>query len=650
MPKSLRDIVSDSKVTSIGAAKNAFMSANNIPDERSLYNQYPDFDVKLGNEWSSARGGRGPSIGGTQSSGGGETKTSGTIVSNLVQGVGSLLKTQESQPGKYLPALQDQLIGVDDVMSTFLDKQGKLNSLQEIGQSIVTSAASKIQDYYTEQTTLLEEINSKAMLTGTLSKDFRETITSANPRLVQLGVSFQDLAESANKIVNDSGRFALVNQETLEKAGEVGKAYLGSMQDMVALYSDFEKVGIGAKDANLAIDRAGKRSMELGLQSKKVVSDIAQNMDKLNSYGFKNGIDGLSSMAKKAVEFRMSMQEVFTIADKVMNPEGALELAANLQVLGGAIGDFNDPLKMMYMATNNVEGLQDALIGAAGSLASYNSEQGKFEITGVNLRRAKEMAAQMGISYQELAKGAIAAAERSSAASDLIARGLTLKPEQTEFLTNIARMKDGKMTIDLGQSPDLQKYFGAQEVALDQLTDQQAKELLEYQDELKEKTTEDIARGQATSIENIKRDVNYIAILARNQAGKMGIQLAEEMGIGPTAQAKLAQTTKTESVAGGAVVENAIKNIGDNFVGGIKEIKGTFSGKNMDNENKDKKVGATTNNVSTLTKDDLKTAYVEAQNQLNVNQKSGNVTFSVVMDPANPGGYLNQQQTVTVGK
>jgi hypothetical protein len=303
------------------------------------------------------------------------------------------------------------------------------------------------------------------------------------------------------------------------------------------------------------------------------------------------------------------------------------------------------------MATNNVEGLQDALIGAAGGLATYNSEQGRFEITGVNLRRAQAMAKEMGISYQQLAQGAIAAAEKSAAASDLMARGLTLKPEQTEFLTNIARMKDGRMTIDLGKSPDLQKYFGKQEVALDELTDVQAKELLKYQEDLKEKTTEDIARGQATSIENIKRDVNYIALVARNQAGKMGYQLADEMGIGPLAQEKLAKSTRTEAKAGSEFAAGAVRTVGEQLIGGAQEVKttvtGNISGKNMDNQNKNSTTTNNNNSTSNLTKEEIIDGVATGVSRSKVNDKPGFITMNVVVDPQAPGGYTSQQEKMT---
>jgi hypothetical protein len=170
------------------------------------------------------------------------------------------------------------------------------------------------------------------------------------------------------------------------------------------------------------------------------------------------------------------------------------------------------------MATNNVEGLQDALIGATGGLALYNEEQGRFEITGINLRKAKAMADSLGISYQEFSKGAIAAAERSKAASELAARGLTLSDEQREFITNISQMKGGKMTIELN-SEKLQNEFGAKEVALEDLTQQQLTRLTEFQNEFVKLSEEDIVRKQATDIENVKRDVSAIRAIASQQAG-----------------------------------------------------------------------------------------------------------------------------------
>ncbi len=465
----------------------------------------------------------------TQTSGGGSG--SGGFIQTVTGGISAIAKTQELSSYPQMPTYEDETFKVSELTGQLFDEStGKLKELDEIGKIIIEKAFEQVETYLEQQTVLLDRVNNGMKLTGQFSKDFRDELTETNPYLLRMGISFDDLVDAAEDFNSEIGLFRMNNRDTWVEAAKAAKAYVGDLDDVVDMLPEFQDIGLGARDAIESIKEAGSNVMKLGVNSKNVTKELGSSISKLNEYGFKGGIDGLTTMIKKSIEFRMSMSEVFKIADKVMNPEGALELAANLQVLGGAIGDFNDPLKMMYMATNNVEGLQDSLIDAAQSLATYNEEQGRFEITGVNLRRAKEMANQLGISYDELAKGAIAAAERTSAAADMMAAGLTLEDEQTEFLTNLAQMKDGKMTIEV--SDRMREILGldkdTKEIALENLTQTQAEQLLAYQDELRTKTDEEIIRGQATDIENINRDVSFLAGLARIQAGRLGETVYQE--------------------------------------------------------------------------------------------------------------------------
>jgi hypothetical protein len=275
-------------------------------------------------------------------------------------------------------------------------------------------------------------------------------------------------------------------------------------------------------------------------------------------------------MVQKANEFRISMDSVYQVAEKVFSPEGALELSANLSVLGGAMGDFADPIKLMYMATNNVEGLQDALIDAAGSLTTYNQEQGRFEITGVNLRKAKAMASELGISYQELAKGAIAASERSAAASALMTSGLVMDEKEKEFLTNLSQMKDGKMVIEVPKS--LMSELGGQtEVILEDLTNAQKTTLLANQQAFEKMSSEDVARGQLSATENIQRDVAFLAATTRGQAVKSFKSAAEAAGITGEDSQKFVKEMTDKLAKGEIEMMGSFNETARNF---IKNIKG----------------------------------------------------------------------------
>jgi hypothetical protein len=369
--------------------------------------------------------------------------------------------------------------------------------------------AQKLQDAILKQlkleSDLHNQINEGMGLTGELSELFRNSLVDTLPEAARLGYDIGNITEMMLTLTENSGKFNIIAQNTLERGFQTARAFGMTLPQLATAFGEFEKVGLGASDALDRINTAGLESASLGLNAKKTTTDLRDNLSKLNEYGFKSGVEGLNRMVQKSAEFRMNMAETFKVADKVMNPESAIELTANMQMLGGAVGDLNDPLKLMYMATNNVEGLQDAIQGAAATLATYNTEQKRFEITGANIRRGKEMAAQLGISYSEFAKGATAAQERLLATDTLLARGFNMDDKEKEFLTNLASMKDGEMQIVVPKSlqDSLGKELGKNEVKLSDLTNKQVEALKKYQDQLEEKTPEDMAKEMFTETQKI---------------------------------------------------------------------------------------------------------------------------------------------------
>jgi hypothetical protein len=224
------------------------------------------------------------------------------------------------------------------------------------------------------------------------------------------------------------------------------------------------------------------------------------------------------------------------------------------------------------MATNDAGGLQDAMIGVAGSLATYNSELGRFEITGANLRKSKALADQMGMSMEEMSKTAIKAAERSSAATALLSSGLQIDEKEKEFLTNISKMEGGRMVIDIPES--LAKKLGVEDtkVALENLSPTVAKGLLENQKAFEQMSTEDIARDQYTTTQNIQKDVSALLTLAKvRAAGGFRQPLSEvdkflEKNLGST----LKTTTSAEIAGKGGELSKFFEEVGKKTEGTLK--------------------------------------------------------------------------------
>jgi hypothetical protein len=409
---------------------------------------------------------------------------------------------------------------VSDVIKGFFSKGSTVTGgVKNIIDKSFNAVMEATNDILKEQVKLHNDVNSALSISGDMSQALRDNIRDTIQPAAAFGYELEDVSNTVIKMMMETGRLSSFSSEVMGKLPSVSRAFVEDMGTLGSYFRQYELVGISAENTIDSIEKGGESSLRLGLNARKVVKETAENISRINEFGFSKGVEGLNRMVQKSVEFRMNMNSVFKIAEDVFDPDKAINLSANLQAIGGAIGDFNDPLKLMYMATNNVEGLQDALIGVAGSLATYNKEQGKFELTGVNLRKARALAQELGIDYKELSNSAIASAERSAAATELMARGLDLKPEQKEFLTNISRMKGGRMVIDVSNMSD--QFRGLKEIALSELTENQKKILLENQETFKKMSTEDIAKAQYTETQKMALNIAEINAMLKIQIAKV---------------------------------------------------------------------------------------------------------------------------------
>lgn len=457
----------------------------------------------------------------------------------------------------------DDNIDVSKYLNALRSLANPLELIKQFGGDILRQIQNEEQ--------LRTDINEQIGITGNLSEGVRNTIIESTTSALRFGFGMSEVSKMFQSMADITGKANFMSVETADKSYSVARAFVGSLTDVGKLLGEAEKIGLGASDTLDAIEKTGRSSLGLGLNTKKTTDLLKTDLGKLNEYGFKNGIEGLNRMVQKSLEFRMNLGEVYKIADKVMNPDSAIELTANLQVLGGAIGDFNDPLKLMYMATNNVEGLQDALIGAAGSLATYNQEQGRFEITGVNLRRAKEMASQLGVEYKEFAKGAIAAQERLSVVQDLAGKGFDLTEKDQEFIANLSQMKDGKMTLSVPK--DVADKIGLPiETAVTDLTQSQITALKDNQKLLDKTSLEDVARDQFSAVKNIQNDVNAMANrqirgvtpVVRNIAEDSGaFKSLKEIAVSGAKEAVIRNTTESGLANALDVLKQTVKNYGN---------------------------------------------------------------------------------------
>jgi hypothetical protein len=134
------------------------------------------------------------------------------------------------------------------------------------------------------------------------------------------------------------------------------------------------------------------------------------------------------------------MSEAFNLAEDAMNPERAVELASSFQRLGVSVGTLADPFALMNASINDPGALQESLVNATKQFTYFDEKTKSFKINPQGMLTLRQMAKETGMSYENLSKSGLAAAELDKRLSQ-ISPSLNFKDESDkQFLTNLSEM------------------------------------------------------------------------------------------------------------------------------------------------------------------------------------------------------------------
>lgn len=276
-------------------------------------------------------------------------------------------------------------------------------------------------------------------ITGQRFKTFESAAESAESKVVDLGFELGENVKMMTDFANATGRQVILSQSSQENMMEVARATGLSLENMGTLTGDMEAFGLGSIQAANTIMGIRDMSEKMGVNSGKVIKKFEQNLGLLNKLDFKGGVKGMAKMAAYSEKFKLSMESVASVSDKVFRPEGAIEAAATLQTLGGSLSQLGDPFQLMYEARYAPEELAKSLTESAKASAVFNKETGEFEVNALELDRLREAAGALGMDYTELVKTA-----KQASKIDYLEKFLPSGMDQTDkdILIGMTEMSD----------------------------------------------------------------------------------------------------------------------------------------------------------------------------------------------------------------
>lgn len=393
----------------------------------------------------------------------------------------------------------------------------------------------------------LSENRSKT-LTSNFNASVKESLT--------LGYSLDDMRETFSTFAEETGRARILSSEEAENIAKVAQGANLYASEATKMAEQFDLMGVSSEKMVNFLNETIRTSREMGLNSNKVIKVLQTNMKSMQQYSFSRGVKGMVEMSKMAVKMRMDVGEMLGMADKFYQPEAAIEAAANLQLLGGDIAQaFGDPFTVMYEARNKPEELAKRVGKMTENMVSFNEQTGEFDFPAEARMQLQSVSKELGIGMDSLTEMTRQASKIKSIKMNV--SGNILDENMREGIAGMARMKDGKWQVDFTEGGKTMTK------SIDDLTNEQAKLILDQEEEKKGKTDTDYLSEIALYTQTFSEKVANIG-----ESQQFGF--AAEMDVySVTMDSFLRDSLDTYSRESKAMFETLTKSFGD---GGLRQV------------------------------------------------------------------------------
>ena len=399
----------------------------------------------------------------------------------------------------------------------------------------------------------------------------REQITAIKAAMAEavtsvtlLGGGFDKILEIQTQVSKVLGTNLILNSQSYEKLYATAQV---TDQSATLLTKGFKDAGYSVYAIGDQMQKVMDVSRSIGVNGQQVSKQVVENMGAMNQYNFQGGVEGMAKMAAQAVNLRVDMKSTLELANKMFDPEQAINMSAAMQRLGVAQGDLLDPLKMMDLAQNDPAELQNQIAEMSKSFTRLKADGTGFEILPGEKRRMMEISKELFGNTEQLGKMALAAGD------------LDLKMSKIQFSDKITDESTQKLIANMAEMGEGGEY---KVTYTDAKGDVQTKNVTEIAPEDIEaitkasqpKSMEDIAKDQLTTQTKIQKDIESIA-------NRTGYGLAGTKSVTMAENAAREVSGALPKVAGG---ENlSIKGVRENLGGGLDNfIKAVGDGKGME--------------------------------------------------------------------
>ena len=369
-------------------------------------------------------------------------KVGGSVTNESVLGKTSeYIKSLGSMGGATISFDKNILDLTDDVLKfgkamVSLDFGKILHSFKELAKPIIAL-----------DTALRNEVNRNLGLTGGLARDLRADIIEVAEETTKYGIEIGYVADTYSTFINDLGLAVPISREVGEGLMLQARAVGLTASQAGSFLATLTNFGVGLEKGPETLKEMASTARSMGLSTNKFMEFATTNLKMINTLGFSKGIRGFTQIAAKASSIGYDLASAQSAAEKLFDIDGAVEMAAQLNVLGGDFGKLGNAIDLMFSPTNDMEGFTNSLMDATKQFVSFNAEKNTFDVSPLDLRRAREFAKVTGMSIEEVIRSGKRLAKMEMI-KDKISFLPDLSEEERTLIGNLGSISDsGEVTL-----------------------------------------------------------------------------------------------------------------------------------------------------------------------------------------------------------
>jgi hypothetical protein len=257
----------------------------------------------------------------------------------------------------------------------------RLDILGKIGLEL--NAQLKLQSAWIKGLNDSDKIIRQTILNLGMSGDkadyMRKTFENSAMHVAELGGSLKDIQDVMQGYTDETGRSRVLTGKMVTDVVEIGRGTGLGVENASKMAAQFELMGLDATTVKQMTEKFVNTSEKWGINTTKAIKNVNDNYKRLIQYNFKDGVNGMMKMSQYAEKMNIDMNQALNAVDTARTLNGAIGLAAQLQVMGGEFAK-TDPFEMLFLSRNDPEAYAEKINQMTKGIVTFRkNSEGVFQ-------------------------------------------------------------------------------------------------------------------------------------------------------------------------------------------------------------------------------------------------------------------------------